>query len=194
MTLLVFSEPVPFFSPFGPCSPVCSLHVRSYPPWLHHSSALHSCWGRAACSDMPVLSAHTAWLNNGPGATRKSELKEAKSSRCTKAKIIFWVGFSCSRDICVWDCAIAVLNQRNYTGLNNALKQHLNHGRDLGYDTFHHVLKRLFCNEEEPRSLFGRRQAASWLVEDWGVREFNKLGGEKFQTFINHHLHGHCSE
>lgn len=45
--------------------------------------------------------------------------------------------------------------------INNALQQHLNAGRDLGYDTFPHVLKSLLCNEEELRSLFERRQAVS---------------------------------
>lgn len=58
-----------------------TLRVRPFPPWLHPCLALHSCWGRAACIDMPLLFAHTAWLNNGQTNNMKSKLKEIKSRR-----------------------------------------------------------------------------------------------------------------
>lgn len=87
------------FPPLKVLKSCFSLFMRDlFLPGFIPSLRLHSCQGRAACKDMPPLSAHTAWLNK-----RREEQHEewAKGGCEQKDPRSVWLGFSCLGGRCV---------------------------------------------------------------------------------------------
>lgn len=174
---------------------MCDLFLPGFIPSLR----LHSCRGRAACKDMPSLSAHTAWLNK-----RREEQHEewAKGGWEQKIPVQFDLAFLVWEvDVCTsWANILgfnfmlhlaAAMAQRNITRLPNYRCSHNPVRRNrvsLDLEMFLHAFwcwsefKKEVCNEEKSSQVCLRdgRPCSDWFVSE-GREGFSKTEDRRWE-------------